>query len=100
MIQGFVLPLENNGKAVKTFLLADELVTCLFCAGLGYDQWLMGTVVDAKGFDIKDEQFDDPISIYGTLEVGEELQEGQVVTLYRIKADAFEGKKTKMFGIF
>lgn len=99
-IQGFVMPLEVNGQNVKSFLLADELVTCLFCAMLGYDQWMMGMVVDPKGFHIKDEQYDDPMTIYGTLEIGEELQEGQLTSLYRIKADAFEGKKQKILGLF
>ena len=99
-IKGFVVPLETNGENVKSFLLADELVTCLFCAMLGYDQWMVGTVVDSKGFNIKDEQFDDPITIYGTLEVGEEYQDKQLTSLYRIKADSFEGKKQKIFGLF
>lgn len=67
---------------------------------LGYDQWMVGTVVPSKGFHIKDEQFDDPMTVYGTLEVGEKMEDGQLTSLYRIKADAFEGKKQKMFGIF
>ena len=100
VIKGFVLPLESNGDTVKSFLLADELVTCLFCAMLGYDQWMSGKVLDSKGFSIRDEQYDDPITIYGTLEVGEEYEDKQLVSLYRIKADAFEGKRQKFLGIF
>ena len=99
-IKGFVMPLETNGSRVNSFLLADELVTCLYCAMLGYDQWMVGTVVSPRGFRIADEQFDYPITIYGTLEVGEEFQDKQLTSLYRIKADVFEGKKQKFLGIF
>ena len=49
-IKGFVIPLANSeGQTTKEFLFADELVSCLFCAMLGYDQWMVGDTVDPKG---------------------------------------------------
>jgi len=99
-IEGYMLPLDSNGKNVKSFLLADSLVTCLFCSMMGYDQWMMGTVVDPKGFAVSAEQEDESMTIYGTLEVGEEMQEGQLVSLYRIKADAYKSNQKKLLGIF
>ena len=100
-IKGFVIPLANSdGQNTKEFLFADELVSCLFCAMLGYDQWMVGNTVNPKGFDIKDEQFDEPITIYGTLEVGPKFEEGQFVGIYRIKADGFEVDRKKILGIF
>ncbi len=101
VIKGFVIPLANSGgQTIKEFLFADELVSCLFCAMLGYDQWMVGNTVDPKGFDIKDEQFDGPITIYGTFDVGPKFEDGEFTGLYRIKADDFEVEKKKFLGIF
>jgi len=100
-IKGFVIPLANSdGQSTKEFLFADELVSCLFCAMLGYDQWMVGDTVNRKGFDIKDDEFEEPITIYGTMEVGPKFEDGEFVGIYRIKADGFEVEKKKILGIF
>ncbi len=100
-IKGFVIPLANSeGKATKEFLFADQLVSCLFCAMLGYDQWMVGSSADPKGFDIKDDDFEEPITIYGTLDVGPKFEDGEFTGIYRIKADGYEVQKRKFFGIF
>ena len=100
-IKGFVIPLANSdGQATKEFLFADELVSCLFCAMLGYDQWMVGDTVDPKGFDIKDDDFEQPITIYGTFDVGPKFEDGEFVGIYRIKADGFEMERHKVLGIF
>ena len=101
-IKGFVIPLANQGdnQNTKEFLFADELVSCLFCAMLSYDQWMVGTTVDPKGFHIKDDEFDVPITIYGTFEVGPKFEDSEFVGIYRIKADGFEVEKKKFLGIF
>ena len=100
-IKGFVIPLANSeGQNTKEFLFADQLVSCLFCAMLGYDQWMVGDTLNPKGFDIKDDQFEEPITIYGTLEVGPKFEDGEFIGLYRIKADGFELGRKKILGIF
>ena len=100
-IKGFVIPLANSeGQTTKQFLFADELVSCLFCAMLGYDQWMVGDTVDSKGFDIKDDQFEEPITIYGTLEVAPKFEEGEFTGIYRIKADGYQVERKKILGLF
>jgi hypothetical protein len=100
-IKGFVIPLTGSeGQPTKEFLFADELVSCLFCAMLGYDQWMVGNTADPKGFNIKDDDFEAPITIYGTLEVGPKFDDGEFEGIYRIKADGFEVEKKKFLGIF
>lgn len=100
-VTGYMLPLEETAKKeLKTFIFADSLVNCLFCAMIGYDQWMMGEVTSKKPFKISDEAYDEEMTIYGTLEVGEEMIDGQLTSLYRIKAEAYEGKRTKVLGIF
>ncbi|MBF0504531.1 MAG: DUF3299 domain-containing protein [Candidatus Omnitrophica bacterium] len=99
-IKGFVIPLANSeGQSIKEFLFADQLVSCLFCAMLGYDQWMVGTVVDPKGFQIKEDEFEEPIIIFGTLEVGPKFEDGEFIGLYRIKADGFEPGRKKFLGV-
>ena len=98
-VKGFIIPLANSGKSINEFLFADELVTCMFCAMLGYDQWMMGSTVDTRGFNISDDQYEDPVTIYGTLEVGPIFENGQFTCLYRIKADGVEAPRKKIFGI-
>lgn len=97
-IRGFVIPLETNGDNIKTFLFADQLVTCLFCAGLGYDEWVMSTARDAKGFHINEDEYERIFIVYGTFEVGEKFEDGQFSSLYRIKAEGVE--RIKKFGMF
>ena len=100
-IKGFVIPLANSeSQAIKEFLFADQLVSCLFCALLGYDQWMIGNTTDPKGFNIKDDQFEEPITIYGTFDVGAKFEDGQFTGLYRIKADGWDPEKKKFLGIF
>jgi len=100
-IKGFVIPLANSeGQNTKEFLFADELVSCLFCAMLGYDQWMVGDTVDPKGFNIKDDEFEEPITIYGTLEVGPKFEDGEFVGIYRFKAEGYEVERKKILGIF
>jgi hypothetical protein len=99
-VRGFVIPLETDGKNIKTFLFADQLLTCLFCMGLGYDQWIMGTAVNGKGFHLSDEQYEEAMTVYGILEIGERYQEGQLESIYRIKAEGLQSQKKKVFGLF
>ena len=100
-IKGFVIPLANSdGQTTKEFLFADELVSCLFCAMLGYDQWMLGDTVNPKGFNIKDDEFEEPITIYGTFEVAPKFEDGEFVGIYRITADGFEVDRKKILGIF
>ena len=100
-IRGFVIPLANSeGQNTKEFLFADQLVSCLFCAMLGYDQWMVGDTVDPKGFNISDDQFEEPVTIYGTFDVGPKFEDGEFVGIYRIKADGWEPEKKKFMGIF
>jgi hypothetical protein len=100
-IKGFVIPLANSeDQAIKEFLFADQLVSCLFCAMLGYDQWMIGNTVDPKGFKMKDEEFEEPITVYGTFDVGPKFEDGEFAGIYRIKADGYEVGRQKFLGIF
>lgn len=99
-IKGFIIPLANSGSRVNEFLFADELVSCLFCAMLGYDQWILVKTVNPKGFKISDDQYEEPVTIYGTLQLGPFYEDGQFTCLYRLKAEGFIPERKKFLGIF
>jgi hypothetical protein len=96
---GFVIPFEAEGNTIKRFLFSSELASCLFCQMLGFDQWVFVNVNDPKGFTLTDAQFEEPVTIYGTLEVSEQIEEGSLISLYRLKADGFESPRKKFLGI-
>ena len=89
-MQGFVMPLERDGKNLKTFMFVDQLITCMFCQGMGVTQWVMSTAMDSKGFNLNNDQYENSMIVYGTLEVGEEYKDGSLASVYRMKADGIE----------
>lgn len=99
-IKGFVIPLANAEGRINEFLFADELVSCMFCAMMGYDQWILVNTKDPKGFKFSDDDFEEPVLLYGTLEVGPFFEDGQLVALYQFRADGFESQRKKLFGVF
>ena len=99
-IKGFFIPVETDGTNVRTFLFADQLVTCLFCQGLGYDQWIFSTVTGRRGFHLSDDEYEEALTVYGTMEVGEQYEDKQLTGIYRLKADSFESSRKKVFGLF
>lgn len=100
VLTGFVMPLETNGEYVKSFMLMEQLTSCLFCMGMGMDQWVLVTVNDPKGIRIKDEEYENPVNVYGTIQVGEKIEDGTVTSLYRLNADAVEITKQGLFNVF
>jgi hypothetical protein len=61
---------------------------------------MIGDTVNPKGFNITDDEFDDPITVYGTMEVGPKFEDGEFIGIYRMKADGYEVEKKKFLGIF
>lgn len=99
-LKGYVMPLEADGERVKTFLLVDQIVSCLFCEGLSMDQWMIVTVNDPKGVRIKDEDYESPITVYGTIDIGEKIEDDVVVSIYRMKADGIETTHKGFLNVF
>ena len=89
-IQGFMTPLENDGKNLKKFMLVDQLVTCMFCQGISVTQWVMTTIGNPKGARINDDQYEKPVIVYGKLEVRPEYNNGSLESIYRMKTDGIE----------
>ena len=91
-LEGYAVPLESDGKNLKSFLLVDQIVDCLFCQGLGISQWVVVTVMNPDGIRVAGAQYENPITVYGTLEVGDQYKDGHLDSIYRMKPDGIEHK--------
>ena len=89
-LEGYIVPLESDGNNLKSFLLVDQIVDCLFCQGLGISQWVVVTVMNPDGIHVAGAQYENPITVYGTLEVGDQYKDGHLDSIYRMKPDGIE----------
>jgi hypothetical protein len=84
VIVGFMVPVEvdNNGN-VKSFALTQNQMFCCFGVPPGMNEWVM---VSMEGNPAK-YYSDLPIAAFGKLEVGEEIEDGYVMSVYRMRAN-------------
>jgi hypothetical protein len=82
-VDGFMMPLDFDGGGVSLFILNASYDMCQFGAPSLVTQRIDVSMVDGK----RTMYTHLPIRVYGTMEVGEEYQRGQLVNIYRLKAD-------------
>lgn len=83
-IEGFMLPLDLNPEGVSMFMLNASIDMCYFGAPVRMNEWIL---VRMKGG--KRAKFTHlALNVKGRLEVGEEMKNGRVASLYRLEADA------------
>ena len=90
-LAGYMMPIELEGRDVLTFVLVRDQQACCYGKMPEMNEWVFVRV--AKG--TTPMQMDRPIEVDGSFEVGEDIQEGVVVSLYRMTADTItlsEGK--------
>lgn len=88
-VQGFMYPLKLEKGAAKVFLLVQDTSLCCFGRMPRMNQWVsvkMGEGRSAKFIG------DQPVTVFGVLGVGEEINEnGEVLSIYRLDADDVAG---------
>lgn len=84
VLQGFMIPTVVDKEGVKAFILCANQMMCCFGVTPWMNEWV--SVRSAEGKPIK-YVGDVLVQVYGTLEVGEEIKEGWVVSLYRMVSD-------------
>ena len=84
MVAGFMVPLAFDRRGnVEAFALSQDLLFCCYGIPPAMHEWIMVTVEEgARVTYIKDT----PIAVFGKLEVGEELDDGYVLSMYRMEA--------------
>jgi hypothetical protein len=87
-IQGFMIPIKLDKGAAKTFLIVKDRSVCCFGRTPRMNEW-----VSVKMTGDKTTKFiaDQPVTIFGTLEVGEQIENGEVLSIYRLNADDVAG---------
>jgi len=83
-LSGFMVPIDVVDEGVKSFILTYSQMMCCFGQMPWYNEWVFVEMPEGKPAEY---QLDVPITVSGQLEVGEEIEDGFVVSLYRMKGD-------------
>jgi hypothetical protein len=84
MIAGFMVPLAFDRRGnVEAFALSQDLLFCCYGIPPAMHEWIMVAV--EEGVQVTYLK-DSPIAVYGQLDVGEELDDGFVLSMYRMEA--------------
>ncbi|MFO0838438.1 MAG: DUF3299 domain-containing protein [Phycisphaerae bacterium] len=83
-IEGFMMPIEMHDDLVRTFLLVRNRMMCCFGMQVAMNEWVL---VKMREGDEARFYNDVPLHVHGKLEVGEDVQDGMVMSLYRMRAD-------------
>lgn len=87
-VQGFMVPVKVEKGATKQFLLVKDQSLCCFGRMPRMNEW-----VSVKMAGDKSARFigDQPITVFGTITVGEEYEKGEVLSIFRMEADDVAG---------
>ena len=83
-VSGFMMPINADAEGATEFVLNGNFDMCGFGGPVSMNEWMM---VRYKGKG-KVPYTHLPMTVFGTLEVGEEYRDGRVYSLYRLQADA------------
>jgi len=82
-VDGFMIPLEYNGKKVSKFILAMNQNTCCFGGNPQIHEFI---IVSVAGAGVNDEM-DIPLRVKGVLHVGVQRNHGKLESIYWLQAD-------------
>ena len=91
-LTGYMMPVEMDGREVRSFVLVRDQQLCCFGRMPALNEWVLVRVGKGGAVDMN---MDEPIEVEGSFEVGEDIEEGAVMSLYRMVADTVklsEGK--------
>lgn len=82
VVRGFMIPLDVKRNEVRSFLLVRNMLVCCFGAAASYNEWVY-VKMSAEGAKFTPDVL---IDVYGTFDVGEVVEDGMVMSLYRVTA--------------
>lgn len=82
-ITGFMLPIDLDEAGSNRYILNGSLDMCYFGAPVRINEWIMVTMNQGK----KARFTHLPMRVTGVLEVGEEIRNGRIMSLYRLHGD-------------
>jgi len=84
VLVGFMVPVEIDRRGqVKSFALTQDQMFCCYGVAPEMNQWVMVTMDEGQTAKYSN---DLPIAVFGALDIGEEIEEGYVLSLFRMKA--------------
>ncbi len=83
-VSGFMVPIDMVDEGVKSFILTYSQMMCCFGQMPWYNEWVFVEMPEGEPAAY---EMDVPITVMGQLEVGEEIEDGFVVSLYRMKGE-------------
>lgn len=84
-IDGFMVPVDMDKDGVSSFVLVKDQMMCCYGATPALNEWVFVSL--AKRAPVA---MDQPITVYGDLQVGEDVQDGEVISLYRMSGERIE----------
>ena len=84
-VKGFMLPYRNVGEGVTEFILLRNQGLCCFGTVPRMNEWIHVKMAPGKGAPYA---IDLPITVFGTLAVGEEYEKNVLMSLYRMESTA------------
>jgi hypothetical protein len=79
-----MMPIDiNRENETRKFLLVRNRMACCFGAMTGLNEWILVQMDPTPAKFVKDV----PVVVYGTLEVGEDIKDGMVMSVYRMRGD-------------
>jgi len=83
-IRGFMIPMANDGEDVLEFVLVRNQFACCYGIMPKMNEWVHVKMAPGKTAPFA---LDIPITVHGTLDVGEVWENGVVMSLYRLECD-------------
>ena len=85
VIEGYMVPIDVDGERIKSFILTNSRMMCCYGAMPWINEWIFVEMENKDGADFFN---DTTIRVKGILDVGEEIEDGMVISLYRMRGDA------------
>lgn len=83
VITGYMMPIDFEDGGTNEFVLTRVIPSCFYCQPPQLNDWVEVKIKDGKRVPYIP---DGPVTAYGTLKVGEVVEDGFVVALYRMTA--------------
>ena len=87
-IQGFMMPIKLDKGSVKEFMIVRDQSICCWRQFPRMNEWVSVRMADDQTTKYIPDQ---PVTVFGTLQVGEETVKGEVLSIYRLDANDVAG---------
>jgi len=83
-IRGYVVPVDVNRDGISEFILSSNIDSCHFGIIGGPDEWIYVTMAEGRRMPRPGIM---PVTVFGVLQVGEDMRLGAVDSLYRMRGE-------------